>query len=142
MNELRDVPESIADVCFLAGVKVCHHKSWLHGTNFSEEWAQKTKYAALDLVKDLSCGSVSADYLRCSLGHNATSIRDDMQSVNIAELKSCLIDHRRIFQSIGYLALSEMLIDDSLKEKLGSKNYFSTRMIEIFRDSLNIYDLE
>lgn len=138
MIELPIVPEGIADVCFLAGVKVCHHKSWLHGTNFSDGWAQQTKDTALDLVKDLQSGGISIDYLRCSLGHNATSIRDDMQSVDIAELKSCLIDHRRIFESIGYLALSEMLIDDSLKEKLGNKNYFTARVIEIFRDSLNL----
>lgn len=137
MNGLRDVPESIADVCFLAGVKVCHHKSWLHGTNFSKEWVQQTKDAAFGIVEDLSSGGISVDYLRCALGHDATSIRDDMQSVDIAKLKSRLIGCRRIFQSIGYLALSEMLIDDSMKEKLGNKD-FATRVIEIFRESLNL----
>ena len=136
MNELPPaVPESIADVCFLAGVKVCHHKSWLHGTSFSKEWVQQTKDAAFDIVEDLRSGGISVDYLRCALGHNATSIRDDMQSVDIAELKR-LIDCQPIFQSIGYLALSEMLIDNDLKEKLGNKN-FTLEIIEIFRDSLN-----
>lgn len=67
MNGLRDVPESIADVCFLAGVKVCHHKSWLHGTSFSKEWVQETKYAAFGIVEGLSSCDISVDYLRSDM---------------------------------------------------------------------------
>lgn len=141
MCKLPVVPEGIADVCFIAGAKVCHHKSWLHGTNFNAEWARQTKDTALDLVKDLQSGGIDVEYLRCSLGCDVISIRDDMESVDIKALREHLDDYRYIFRSIGYLALSEFLIGDELKPKFGGKDA-AVRMIEIFRDSLNLNSQE
>lgn len=139
---LPAVPSNIALVCFLVGVKVCHNGQWLHGTNFAADgWAKTVIKTALEITKEFERGDIDAKDIYCALCEDISLIRDDLQSVDIRRVRENLsVLNSVVFEQIGYLALSEFLLDGNLAEKLG-KNHaqYVDKLIEMFQHSLGLY---